>query len=71
MPKKNNKTVLPDPLPNGEVLTDLAKKKWCLGPSIGVGGFGEIYSACDYSEGGKKSSYQYVVKIVSFQIICV
>lgn len=35
---------LPEPIPTGEVLTDIAKKQWIIGPSIGVGGFGEIYS---------------------------
>jgi len=27
------------------MLTDLTKKKWTLGRSIGTGGFGEIYLA--------------------------
>ena len=35
---------LPDPIRNGEILKDLVKKEWQIGPSIGVGGFGEIYS---------------------------
>lgn len=30
-------------LPPGTVLTDLAKKKWCLGELVGWGGFGAIY----------------------------
>ncbi len=30
-------------IPQGEILTDLKDKKWKLGPSIGIGGFGEIY----------------------------
>jgi len=35
---------LPDPIPAGEVVTGLTKKKsWRVGKSIGVGGFGEIY----------------------------
>jgi hypothetical protein len=35
---------LPDPIPIGEILRDVTKKEWQIGPSIGVGGFGEIYS---------------------------
>lgn len=34
---------LPDPIREGELLTDIAQKTWRLGPSIGLGGFGEIY----------------------------
>ena len=30
-----------------QVLTDLTKKKWTLGRSIGTGGFGEIYLAVE------------------------
>lgn len=55
---------LPDPIPAGEILTDIAKKQWIIGPSIGVGGFGEIYSASIHKP-GTKTSYNYVVKIVS------
>lgn len=40
-----NGFILPDPLPEGLIVTDLRKKKWRLGKSIGLGGFGEIYSA--------------------------
>lgn len=45
-PKKKgaNGYKLPDPIPNGEILTDLMKNKWIISSSIGVGGFGEIYS---------------------------
>ena len=40
------------PIPNiyyflPQVLTDLTKKKWTLGRSIGTGGFGEIYLAVE------------------------
>lgn len=52
---------MPDPLPQGEVLEDAAKKQWKLGSSIGKGGFGEIYSAQEVGSSG----YKYVVKIVS------
>lgn len=63
-PKKKgaNGYKLPEPIPNGEVLTDIAKKQWIIGPSIGVGGFGEIYSAASYT-GGKPKNYPHVVKI--------
>lgn len=42
--KGANAYKLPDPISAGEILTDVAKKQWILGKSIGVGGFGEIYS---------------------------
>lgn len=34
---------LPDPLPAGEILTDITQQKWKLGRAIGCGGFGDIY----------------------------
>lgn len=34
---------LPDQLPMGEILTDITQKKWKLGPTIGYGGFGDVY----------------------------
>lgn len=61
--RKANGYKFPDPLPKGEVLEDIAKKKWKLGASIGQGGFGEIYSAQEASVGGAK--YPYVIKIVN------
>lgn len=65
--KKANGYKMPAPIPVGEVIEDaIAKKKWRIGPSIGVGGFGEIYSACEHENSPKKgSNYPYVVKIVS------
>jgi hypothetical protein len=45
-PKKRvapNGNKLPDPIREGEVLTDITKNQWRLGRSIGIGGFGEIY----------------------------
>ncbi|KAF5304893.1 hypothetical protein FQR65_LT00777 [Abscondita terminalis] len=59
--KKTNGYKLPDPLPLGVILEDIAKKKWKLGPSIGKGGFGEIYSAQEYPTTSK--TYPYVIKI--------
>ena len=41
--RKANAYKMPDPLPLGEVLTDIRKKQWSLGQSVGKGGFGEIY----------------------------
>lgn len=65
--KKNNTYKMPDPLPSGLILEDLGKKKWKLGPSIGKGGFGEIYSAQQVIDGSRTSNkYPYVVKIVRF-----
>lgn len=61
--KKSTKTYKkPPPIRSGEVVTDQCHRDWKIGPSIGVGGFGEIYSACEV---GDESSYPYVVKIVS------
>lgn len=55
----------PIPIPNGEILTDVSRQQWKIGPSIGSGGFGEIYSACKIGESSK--DYNYVVKIVSYR----
>jgi len=52
----------PDPVPNGEILTDVSRQQWKIGPSIGSGGFGEIYSASKVGESSKDNNY--VVKIV-------
>lgn len=46
VPKKRiapNGVRLPDPISEGEVFTDSSLKRWKLGRSIGLGGFGEIY----------------------------
>ena len=40
-----NGYILPDPLPSGLIITDLRKQQWKIGKSVGLGGFGEIYSA--------------------------
>lgn len=63
--KKANGYKMPSPIATGEVIHDtIGKKKWRIGPSIGVGGFGEIYSACDHESSPKKgSNYPFVVKI--------
>lgn len=54
---------MPPPIPKGEILTDFRKNKWCLGTSVGKGGFGEIYTACP--SGKSIDAAQYVIKIVS------
>lgn len=53
---------LPEPIPQGEILTDLSKQQWIIGKSIGVGGFGEIYSAAPYS-GKIPKDFSTVIKI--------
>ncbi|KAK0092917.1 hypothetical protein PV326_000324 [Microctonus aethiopoides] len=53
---------LPEPIPQGEILTDLSKKQWIIGKSIGIGGFGEIYSAAPYTSKTPKD-YPAVIKI--------
>ncbi|XP_065168643.1 serine/threonine-protein kinase VRK1 [Atheta coriaria] len=52
---------MPDPIAQGEVLQDICKRQWILGPSIGKGGFGEIYSARPSDNSTK--DYKYVIKI--------
>lgn len=63
-PKKKaaNAYKLPDPISAGEILTDMAKQQWILGTSIGVGGFGEIYSAAPYN-GKTPKEHINVIKI--------
>lgn len=64
--RKANAYQMPESIPLGVVLTDLSKQQWKIGPSIGVGGFGEIYCACKANESTKKyEDYPYVVKVVS------
>lgn len=66
--KKANGYKMPAPIPVGEVITDvIEKKKWRIGPSIGVGGFGEIYSACEHGSPKKGKNYPFVIKIVSIR----
>ncbi|KAH8310736.1 hypothetical protein KR044_002801 [Drosophila immigrans] len=36
---------MPEKIKEGTILTDLTKGQWRIGPSIGIGGFGEIYAA--------------------------
>ncbi|XP_017784169.1 PREDICTED: serine/threonine-protein kinase VRK1 [Nicrophorus vespilloides] len=55
--KKGNAYKMPDPIPEGEILGS----KWKLGPSIGIGGFGEIYTAQEV--GAKGKTYPFCIKI--------
>lgn len=41
---------LPERLPVGHRLVDTSKKQWIIGPSIGCGGFGDIYLTRQYVE---------------------
>jgi len=41
---------LPERLPVGHRLVDTAKQQWLIGPSIGCGGFGDIYLTRQFSE---------------------
>lgn len=59
--KTKNGYKMPEPIPKGTILTDIAKKQWRLGSAIGLGGFGEIYEAQDASKPGTK--YPFAVKI--------
>lgn len=63
-PKKKgaNAYKLPDPISAGEILTDMGKKQWILGVSIGIGGFGEIYSGIYYSY----YSYYYMYTLYTY-----
>lgn len=66
--KKKNGYEMPKALKPGDVIEDNQKNKWKVGVSIGVGGFGEIYSACNVDSKIKNvKDYPYVVKIVSFR----
>ena len=68
--KKANGYARPADVALGTVLTDTHKQSWKVGPSIGSGGFGEIYSCCSAASPPKKTEdYPNVVKIVSRRVI--
>lgn len=46
-----NGNKLPERLPVGHRLVDTTKQQWLIGPSIGCGGFGDIYLTRQYIEG--------------------
>uniref|UniRef100_A0A1A9W5V8 non-specific serine/threonine protein kinase n=1 Tax=Glossina brevipalpis TaxID=37001 RepID=A0A1A9W5V8_9MUSC len=56
--KKSKLYKMPEKIQEGTILLDTSKIKWKIGPSIGTGGFGEIYTACKQDE----KNYDYVVK---------
>ena len=64
-PKKRGPWKVPPPLPIGELLTDFEKKQWVLGPSVGKGGFGEIYLAAPQRSDASLANATYAIKIVS------
>ncbi|XP_067680813.1 serine/threonine-protein kinase VRK1-like [Haliotis asinina] len=53
---------LAETFPKGEILQDILKKQWKLGPVIGQGGFGLIYLA-DEAQSTVGNTAPYVVKI--------
>ncbi|XP_065371696.1 nucleosomal histone kinase 1 [Calliphora vicina] len=56
--KKSKLYNMPEKIKEGTILRDLMKTEWKIGPSIGTGGFGEIYSASRKAD----NKYDYVVK---------
>ena len=68
-----NGYLLPLPVPVGIILTDLRRRRWKIGKSIGLGGFGEIYSAELLKDPNSRETPNsnatcgpnYVVKVVS------
>lgn len=62
-PRGSNGFKLPDPIPEGEVLTDMTKNKWKLGKSIGCGGFGEVYFASNNVKGKVGKGAKYCIKV--------
>lgn len=49
-------------LKQGEVITDIAGKRWRLGKAIGIGGFGEIYLANEFTR-DVKTDTNFVAKV--------
>uniref|UniRef100_A0A182LYU6 non-specific serine/threonine protein kinase n=1 Tax=Anopheles culicifacies TaxID=139723 RepID=A0A182LYU6_9DIPT len=65
-PKRaNNLYTRPEKIPLGTILTDALNVPWKVGPSIGSGGFGEIYCAYCFTHAAPKTVAEYpnVVKI--------
>nr|XP_004669027.2 serine/threonine-protein kinase VRK2 isoform X2 [Jaculus jaculus] len=60
-PRRNEKSSLPVPLPEGKVLDDMEGKQWVLGKMIGSGGFGLIYLAFPINKTNKDASH--VIKV--------
>ena len=59
-----NGYILPDPLPQGLVVTDVHGNYWKISRSIGLGGFGEIYAASSFGRPGEDNNPDdYVIKV--------
>ena len=71
LPRRSpNGYLLPEPVPVGIILSDLKQNRWKIGKSIGIGGFGEIYSAeLLADDNSSKCATNYVVKVVSLKYI--
>jgi len=58
---------LPEPVPVASIIHDLMQNRWKIGKSIGIGGFGEIYSAELLNESifspSKCPKNNYVIKV--------
>lgn len=67
--KKANGYQMPEKIPIGEVLTDLAKQKWRVATSIGSGGFGDIYCASNVDGSRKSDDNPFVVKVVCIELL--
>lgn len=52
-------------LKQGEILTDITGKKWKLGKTVGIGGFGQIYLASDVIKEDVLANSPYVAKVES------
>ncbi|KAL2083181.1 hypothetical protein ACEWY4_020954 [Coilia grayii] len=59
-PKKKG---LPNPLPDGLIVTDTEKKSWRLGKVIGSGGFGLIYLASQAVDAPVRDDTHFVIKV--------
>lgn len=62
-PAKKKSATNCETLRQGEILTDISGKKWRLGKTVGLGGFGDIYLASDNIEDDVKSDSSYVAKL--------
>jgi len=60
-----NGNKLPERLPVGHRLVDTTKQQWLIGPSIGCGGFGDIYLTRQYDESRddlKRLTQEHIIK---------
>lgn len=60
-----NGNKLPERLPVGHRLVDTTKQQWLIGPSIGCGGFGDIYLTRQYDENAsdlKRLTQEQIIK---------